>query len=98
MQREVAEDRGVVHPAREHAGGPCGVRGALCDVGVARVAADHRGPRMLVGVEVEDHDVAVLRQALHDGTTDALPAAGDDVGQLPVRWVVMRVAFGAREA
>jgi hypothetical protein len=33
VQREVAEDGGVVDPAREHAGRPCGVRGALRHLG-----------------------------------------------------------------
>ena len=62
VEREVAEHRRVVHPAGERAGGTRGVRGALCHRGVARVAADHRRPRMLVRVEVEDDDVAVLRR------------------------------------
>jgi hypothetical protein len=46
---------------------------------------------MLLGVEVEDDDVAVLREAIHDGATDALPAAGDDIGQL-------RGALGGHES
>jgi hypothetical protein len=37
---------------------------------------------MLLGVEVEDDDVAVAREALDDRTPDALTAAGDDIGQL----------------